>query len=192
MNRSSFNEQLSYQTNEHLNVFSEFKFLEGIIYHNFQIAIKSIKSHKKIMICGNGGSASDAQHFAAELVGRFKKNRKPISCISLNTDTSIITAISNDFGYKYTFSKQIEALANKGDALILISTSGNSENLIEAAKLALKKEVKIIALLGKDGGGIVKILKKPIIIKSNNTARIQEAHIFLLHLLADQIEKSLT
>lgn len=191
MKRSSFINQLRSQTIDHQNVFSGLKSLEDTIYMNFQIAIKSIKNHKKIMICGNGGSSSDAQHFAAELVGRFKKNRKPISCISLNTDTSIITAISNDFGYKYIFSKQIEALANKGDTLILISTSGNSENLIEASKVALKKNVNVIALLGKDGGNIKKILKKPIIIKSNDTARIQEAHIFLLHLLADQIEKSL-
>lgn len=191
MKRSSFINCLRSQTIDHQNVFSGLKSLEDIIYFNFQIAIKSIKSHKKIMICGNGGSSSDAQHFAAELVGRFKKNRKPISCISFNTDTSIITAISNDFGYQYIFSKQIEALANKGDTLILISTSGNSENLIEATKVALKKNVNVIALLGKDGGNIKKILKKPIIIKSNDTARIQEAHIFLLHLLADQIEKSL-
>ena len=121
-----------------------------------KLLIKSLNNNKKILICGNGGSASDAQHFAAELVGRFKKNRKSFPAISLNTDTSAITAIGNDYGFSKIFSRQIEGIGNKGDILFAISTSGNSKNIIEAAIAANKKKIKIVGLTGKNESDLEK------------------------------------
>ncbi len=151
----------------------------------------TLKENNKIIICGNGGSAADAQHFAAELVGRFNKNRRPLPAIALTTDTSIITAVANDFGFKEIFKKQIEAWGKKGDILIAISTSGNSENVIEAVKTAKQKGIKTVGLVGKNGGKIKKIVDLPIVIQSKSTARIQEMHILILHTVAEIIENSL-
>ncbi len=153
-----------------------------------KLLIKSLNNNKKILICGNGGSASDSQHFAAELVGRFKKNRKSFPAISLNTDTSAITAIGNDYGFSKIFSRQIEGIGNKGDILFAISTSGNSKNIIEAAIAANKKKIKIVGLTGKNESDLEKKSNLCIKVPSNTTAHIQELHIIVIHLLCSLIE----
>ncbi len=156
-----------------------------------EIIISTIKNQGKILIAGNGGSAADSQHMAAEFLGRFKKNRKPIAAISLTTDTSIITAIGNDFGFKTVFAKQIQALGNEKDIFVIFSTSGKSENLIEAINAAKNKGIKTLALLGKDGGTIKDIADKTIIIENNDTARIQEMHITIIHVISEIVEDEL-
>lgn len=152
--------------------------------------ISSLKNSNKILICGNGGSAADAQHMAAELIGRFKKDRHPLPAIALTTDSSVLTSLGNDFGFKTVFSKQVEALGKKGDILFLISTSGKSENLIEAALSAEKAEMFSIALLGKDGGKLKNKAGISIIIPSMDTARIQEAHSLIVHTICELVEDS--
>lgn len=146
---------------------------------------------KKILACGNGGSAADAQHFAAELVGRFERERKELPAIALTTDTSIITAIGNDYSFDVIFSKQVRALGQPGDILLGISTSGNSGNIIEAINAAHEKGMLIIALTGKDGGKIGQLLKADdvnLCVPADRTARIQETHLLLLHCLCDGVD----
>ena len=151
----------------------------------------ALKSGKKVLLMGNGGSAADAQHIAAELVSRFKKERKAIPAISLSTDTSILTAIGNDYGFEKVFERQIEALGNKGDVVIGISTSGNSENVYRAMKLAKEMGLKTIGLLGNDGGKIKDFSDIPLIVPSKNTPRIQEAHITIEHIICEGVEKKI-
>ncbi|MAI02487.1 MAG: phosphoheptose isomerase [Rickettsiales bacterium] len=153
-----------------------------------QLLVKTINKNKKILICGNGGSASDAQHFAAELIGRFKKNRRSFPAISLNTDTSAITAIGNDYDFSKIFSRQVEGIGNKEDVLFAISTSGNSKNVIEAATLARKKKLKVISLTGANKSRLEKHSDICIKVQSNITSHIQELHIVIIHLLCTLIE----
>lgn len=148
----------------------------------------------KILICGNGGSASDAQHFAAEMTGRFERERMELAAIALTTDTSALTAIGNDYGFDHIFSKQVRALGRAGDILLAISTSGNSSNVIEAIKTAQERDMKVLALTGKDGGKIAHLLREHDILLNvphPRTARIQEVHILLLHTLCDCIDTML-
>ncbi len=154
-----------------------------------QEVVKTLKRGGKILFCGNGGSAADSQHLAAEFVGRFKKERKAISALSLTTNTSILTAISNDYSFKNIFSRQVQALGKKGDLLIGISTSGNAENVILAVKAAKKIGIKTVGLSGKDGGKLAKISDISFVVPSDDTARIQEAHILIGHILAEIAEK---
>ena len=151
----------------------------------------TLKNEGTIFWCGNGGSASDSQHLAAELVGRFKNNRKALRSIALTTDTSVLTCIANDYCYDDIFSRQVEALARKGDVLIGISTSGNSENVLRAFKAAQEMGLKTVALLGKDGGEINNLADNALVIPSNSTARIQEMHILIGHILCEIIEQEL-
>ena len=153
--------------------------------------IKSLKAGGKVILMGNGGSAGDAQHIAAEFVGRYKKERKSYPALALNTNTSSMTAIGNDYGYDVTFSRQVEGFAKPGDVVIGISTSGNSENVYKALEVAKKLNCYTAAFLGKDGGKIKNIVDLPIIVKSNNTPRIQECHIFIGHTLCELVEKEL-
>ena len=154
-------------------------------------AIDTLKNNGTIFWCGNGGSASDSQHLAAELVGRFEIDRAPLKSISLNTDTSVITALSNDYSYDLIFQRQLKALGNSKDLLIAISTSGNSKNIINVLKEAKSKKIFSIALLGKDGGQASKISDLSLIIKSNSTARIQEMHILIGHIICSCVEQNL-
>jgi D-sedoheptulose 7-phosphate isomerase len=152
---------------------------------------EALSAGKKILACGNGGSAADAQHFAAELVGRFERERKELPAIALTTDTSIITAIGNDYSFDVIFSKQVRALGQPGDILMGISTSGNSGNIIEAINAAHEKGMSIIALTGKDGGKIGQLLKAGdvnLCVPADRTARIQETHLLLLHCLCDGVD----
>ena len=148
----------------------------------------------KILICGNGGSAADAQHFAAEMTGRFEKERMELAAVALTTDTSALTAIGNDYGFEHIFSKQVRALGKAGDILVGISASGNSGNVIEAVKAAHERDMRIIALTGRDGGKIAAILKDEDILLNvphQRTARIQESHIVLIHALCDCVDAML-
>jgi D-sedoheptulose 7-phosphate isomerase len=153
--------------------------------------LKTINKNNKIIFYGNGGSASDAQHLAAELVVRYKKNRKPISAISLATDTSIITATGNDFNFKFIFSRQIEAIAKRGDLAIAITTSGNSQNLIEAAKTLNKMKIKSFCLSGNGGGRLKKFIKYPVIIPSKNTSEVQVIEIMIGQILCEFLENNI-
>jgi D-sedoheptulose 7-phosphate isomerase len=154
--------------------------------------IKSLKNGGKVLLCGNGGSAADAQHISAELTGRYKTERLPLPAIALTTDTSAITAIGNDYGYDTVFSRQTEALAKSDDILIGISTSGNSQNVINAFEVAKKIGCKTISLVGKDGGKMSQTSDISIIIPSDNTPRIQEMHITIGHIICQQIDNNFT
>ncbi|KPN71453.1 MULTISPECIES: phosphoheptose isomerase [Neisseria] len=148
----------------------------------------------KILACGNGGSAADAQHFAAEMTGRFEKERMELAAVALTTDTSALTAIGNDYGFDHIFSKQVRALGRAGDVLIGISTSGNSGNVIEAIKAAHERDMHVIAFTGRDGGKIAGMLKDSDVLLNvphPRTARIQETHILLIHALCDSIDTML-
>jgi D-sedoheptulose 7-phosphate isomerase len=142
----------------------------------------------KVLLCGNGGSAADAQHIAAELTGRYKTQRRGLAGIALTTDTSALTAIANDYGYDRVFDRQVEALANKGDLLIGISTSGNSKNVNNALKVAKELGCRTIGLSGRDGGGMNDICDINIIVPSDDTPRIQEMHIMIGHIMCQAVD----
>ncbi|NHC07037.1 phosphoheptose isomerase [Azonexus fungiphilus] len=145
----------------------------------------------KILACGNGGSAADAQHFAAELVGRFEAERQELAAVALSTDSSILTAVGNDYGFAHIFSKQVRALGHAGDVLLAISTSGNSGNVIEAIRAAHEHDMTVIALTGKGGGEIGELLRDADInlcVPADRTARIQETHLLIIHCLCDGID----
>ena len=156
-----------------------------------EILIDCLKNRGKIMFFGNGGSASDSQHLAAELVGRFKKERPALAAIALTTNTSIITALANDYSYEIIFARQIEALGSKNDVAVGISTSGRAKNVAAGLKQAKKMDLKTIALTGGDGGESVKIADASLVIPSSVTARIQEAHITVGHILCELIEQEI-
>jgi D-sedoheptulose 7-phosphate isomerase len=154
----------------------------------------TLTNNGKILACGNGGSAADAQHFVAELVGRFERERLPLAAIALNTDTSILTAVGNDFGFDRVFSQQVNALGQPGDVLLAISTSGNSTNVIQAIAAAQSREMHVIALTGKGGGQIGAMLTESdvhLCVPHDRTLRIQEVHILLLHAICDGIDAQL-
>jgi D-sedoheptulose 7-phosphate isomerase len=153
----------------------------------------TLKKKGKVFICGNGGSAADAQHLSAEFLVRLNPhiNRKPLPIVSLAMDTSTLTACSNDYGFKFIFSRNLEALAHKKDLLICISTSGNSKNIIEVLKKSKKLNIFSIAFLGSNGGAAKRLSNLNLIVSSNNVARIQECHIFLGHFILNQVEKKL-
>src|SRR3989339_320647 len=161
------------------------------IHQVSQLLINAYKRGNKLLVAGNGGSAADAQHFIAEIVGKYKMERKGLPGIALTTNTSILTAIGNDYGYEHVFRRQIEAQGEPGDIFIAISTSGNSENLITALEEAKKNKIITIGLLGNNGGKMGKLCDYNIIIPSKNTPRIQEMHIFVIHVICESFEKEL-
>ncbi|MGB4883012.1 MAG: phosphoheptose isomerase [Neisseria sp.] len=157
--------------------------------------LQCLMSDGKVLACGNGGSAADAQHFAAEMTGRFEKERMELAALALTTDTSAITAIGNDYGFDHIFSKQVRALGRNGDVLLALSTSGNSANVIKAIEAAHERDMHVIALTGRDGGKIAAMLKDNDILLNvphPRTARIQEIHILLIHAMCDCIDTMLT
>lgn len=145
----------------------------------------------KLLVMGNGGSAADAQHFAAEMVGRFKMERKGLPAVALTTDTSILTAVGNDYGYDAVFSRQVEALAVPGDVVVGISTSGNSPNVLKALTAARAGGCSAVGLLGRDGGCIREVCDQALVVPSMDTPRIQEGHGIIIHIVCDLVEKSL-
>jgi D-sedoheptulose 7-phosphate isomerase len=172
------------------NLLCDKKYIDTIRNMASQI-IDALKKGGKIMVFGNGGSAADAQHMVCELVGRFKKERKGIPAISLAVNTSNLTAIANDYSYDESFKRQIEALGSKNDIAFAISTSGNAKNVIEAVKKAKEIGIKVIALSGKAGGELSKCADMSLIVPSNNTPRIQESHILIIHILCEIIENNI-
>jgi D-sedoheptulose 7-phosphate isomerase len=153
--------------------------------------VQCLKNDGKILACGNGGSAADAQHFAAELVNRFEMERPPLSAIALTTDTSTLTSIANDYDYDQVFSKQVRALGHGGDLLLAISTSGNSRNVVAAIHAAHEAQMTVIALTGRNGGKMAEVLRSSdihICVPAQSTARIQEVHLLTLHCLCDAID----
>lgn len=153
---------------------------------------ESIANGGKLIICGNGGSASDAMHFAGEITGRFQKERKPWPAVVLNSNEATMTAIANDYGYDDIFSRQTEAFAKAGDVFVGISTSGNSENVLRAIEVANAKGVTTAAFLGNSGGKIAALAECPLIVRSKVTARVQECHIMLIHILCEIVESDLS
>jgi D-sedoheptulose 7-phosphate isomerase len=182
-------ETITNRINETIDVLEQVRNNTDAIKQVADIITNAFKAGKKLLICGNGGSAADAQHIAAEFVGKFYRIDRPaLPAIALNTNTSIITAIGNDFGYDKTFVRQVEALGNEGDVLITISTSGNSINAIEAAKLARQKGMKTIAFTGEGGGMLKELSDLTVAIPSKNTPIIQNAHITTLHIICELVE----
>ena len=170
-----------------INTFSQEE--KNLIEKIALIVLKTIQSNNCVFWCGNGGSAAESQHLAAELIGRFEKNRLPYNSISLNSDSAAITCISNDFGYEEIFARQLDGLGKKGDLLITLSTSGNSKNVEKAIIKAKNKGIYSISLLGKGGGNIKDLADSTLIIKSNITARIQEAHLLVGHIICNIVEE---
>ena len=185
-------EEIETSLNESIRVKNEL--LSSSVESVIQIAgilVESFKAGHSLYLMGNGGSAADAQHISGELVGRFKKNRKPLPALALTTDTSVLTAIANDFGYDHCFERQVDAFVKDGDVVIGLSTSGNSTSIISASQVAKKKGAKTIAFTGKGGGEIKDQVDVCLEIPSTDTARIQECHITIGHILCSIIEKEL-
>ena len=177
--------------NDHILTANNLLDLSDVIEEICSLSLKTIQYGNTILLCGNGGSASDSIHISSELVGKFEKNRKAIPSISLSSNISNLTAIANDFGFEHIFSRQIEAIGKKGDLLIAISTSGNSQNILNAINCAKLNGLTVVAMTGEDGGKISEIdcitLKAP----SSNVARIQEMHILVGHIISKYIEENI-
>ena len=188
--KNQLENQLKNNIDAHLNIL---KISSDIIYV-IQNIHKKLKKGGKILFCGNGGSAADAQHLAAEFIVRLRPhvNRNPIPALTLAQDTSTLTACGNDYSFDDIFLRPFQALANKNDILICISTSGNSKNVLKVLKEAKKKKIYSVCFLGKSGGKAKKECDKPLIISSHNTARIQECHIFLGHFILEKVEDLIT
>lgn len=153
--------------------------------------VKTINNGGKIVLCGNGGSASDALHFAGEIVGRFQKERNPWPAVVLNADVATLTAIANDYGYDDAFARQAKAHLTPKDVFIGISTSGNSTNVIRAVEVAKEIGANTVAFLGRDGGQLAQMVDYPIVVPCNTTARVQESHIMLIHIICEMVEENL-
>ncbi len=161
------------------------------ISRGIDVMFEALSNDHKILACGNGGSAADSQHFAAELIGRFERERLPLAAIALSTDTSIMTAVANDYSFDQVFAKQVTGLGRAGDVLFAISTSGNSKNVIAAIEAAFARDMHVVALTGKGGGAIGELLRDGdvhICVPHDRTARIQEVHLLVLHCLCDGID----
>lgn len=159
-----------------------------------ELMFLALSNGNKIMACGNGGSAADCQHFAAELVGRFERERLPLPAMALTTDSSILTAVANDYSFQEVFSKQVQAFGQSGDILLAITTSGNSVSVINAINAALERDMRVVALTGKGGGAVNQLLSDAdvhICVPHDRTARIQEVHLLTIHCLCDGIDSAL-
>jgi len=176
---------------EHLALFQELGRLAADIGRAGELIAAALRGGRKLMLCGNGGSAADSQHIAAEMAGRFVKDRRPLAAVALSTDTSTMTCIANDYTFDEVFSRQVMGLGQPGDCLLAISTSGNSRNVIRAAEVARPAGIRVIGLLGRDGGLLRGLCDVPLVVPSQTTARIQEAHIFLGHTLCALVEEAL-
>lgn len=164
--------------------------IRGQIYEAAQWIRDAIEKGGKVLFCGNGGSASDSLHLAGEMVGRFQKERKSLPAVSLNADVAVLTAIANDYGYDFVFSRALEGIGRKGDVLVGISTSGNSNNICEAVKKAKTMGIRTVCFLGRNGGKLKDMADIPMIVPSDCTARIQEAHIMMGHIICELVENA--
>jgi D-sedoheptulose 7-phosphate isomerase len=186
--RSSFGDHLQ----QHLDLFCGLSVLSQAVDEAARTIAHALREGHKLLLCGNGGSAADAQHIAAEFTGRFVSDRRPLAALSLSTDTSALTCIANDYGFEDVFRRQLMALGQAGDVLLAISTSGKSPNVVRAAEAARSANVRTIGLLGCDGGPLAALCDTAIIVPSDVTARIQEAHIFIGHTLCSLVEQALS
>jgi D-sedoheptulose 7-phosphate isomerase len=177
---------------EHLELFHRLPSVTAAVEKAAAVIGDALAGGQKLMLCGNGGSAADSQHLAAEFTGRFIKDRKPLAAVALSTDSSVLTCIGNDYSFDEVFSRQIIGLGRAGDCLLAISTSGNSPNVIRAAEAARSAGMCTIGLLGGDGGALLVLCDVPIVVPSAVTARIQEAHIFIGHTLCGLVERALS
>jgi D-sedoheptulose 7-phosphate isomerase len=185
-------ENIRSQLKSHIDVIKSIEQqLTPVISTAGNILVEALAGGNKVLVMGNGGSAADAQHLAAEIVGRFKMDRRALPAIALSTNTSILTSIGNDYGFEMVFRRQVEALAEKGDVVIGISTSGSSENIRTALLMAGELGCRTVGLLGKDGGTIRDFVEIAIIVPSQDTPRIQEGHITIIHILCDIVENRL-
>lgn len=183
----------------HFNESAELKIQSAValaqpIAEAAELMFSALSQGNKILACGNGGSAADCQHFAAELVGRFERERLPLPAIALTVDTSILTAVGNDYGYRDIFAKQVQALGQPGDVLLAISTSGNSASVVAAIEMAQERDMRVVALTGRGGGEVGKLLAETdvhICVPHDRTARIQEVHVLAIHCLCDGIDVAL-
>ena len=186
---TSVNEVIAREFEAHLKtIHAVIGSMEADLEAASNLAVEVLKRGNKVLLCGNGGSAADAQHIAAELTGRYKTERRGLPAIALTTDTSALTAISNDYGYAKVFDRQVEALANKGDLLIGISTSGNSSNIISALECAKALGCHTIGFSGRDGGAMNQVCDINLVVPSDDTPRIQEMHILLGHTLCQIVD----
>lgn len=186
------NKKIEAEINESIKILQESKTLAPQIDKVIKIITQCFKAKKRLVLFGNGGSAADAQHIAAEFIGRFKAERKSLGAIALTTDTSILTALGNDYSFDIIFSRQCEALVSKGDVAIGISTSGNSLNVINGIQTAKQKGAKTIGILGSGGGKLKKIVDISLIIPSTSTPKIQEAHRVITHIICEFVERNFT
>lgn len=173
---------------EAVKLFESLESLELAVHTAAQLCIEALRSGSKLIICGNGGSSSEAQHFAGELMGRYKQNRAPLAAVALTADAAVITCIGNDYCYEDVFERQLRALARAGDVFIAFSTSGNSGNVLRGLSAARELGIASIAFLGNDGGKARQLAACPLIVAHTDTARAQEAHQFLMHCIMDEIE----
>jgi D-sedoheptulose 7-phosphate isomerase len=175
----------------HTRTFASLGTLQPHLIAAARTAADAVRNGNRILFCGNGGSAADAQHLAAELVGRLVRDRRALPGLALSTDSSALTCIGNDFGFDEVFARQVEGLGRAGDVLIAISTSGNSPNVVRAVDVAKPMGIYTVGFLGRDGGKLAPLVDLPLVVPSDETARIQEAHIFLGHVMCALIEKEL-
>lgn len=176
---------------EHLSLFDTLDSLQADVQNAAAMVVRTLSSGGKLMLCGNGGSAADSQHIAAELTGRFVQDRRPLAAIALTTDSSALTCIGNDYDFSEVFSRQVIGLGRPGDCLLAISTSGTSANVVKAVEAAQRLQISTVALSGRDGGRLRSLCDAAIVVPSATTARIQEAHIFVGHALCALIEEGL-
>lgn len=171
-----------------LSLFESLHSLESAVHRAAQLCIDALRAGNKLLICGNGGSSSEAQHLAGELMGRYKQNRRALAAVALNADTAVITCIGNDYCYEDVFARQLRGLARAGDVFVVFSSSGNSANVVKALTVARELGIVSIAFLGSDGGRARHLADCALIAPHRDTARAQEAHQFLMHCMMDEIE----
>jgi D-sedoheptulose 7-phosphate isomerase len=176
---------------EHLQLFAQLGTIEGDVASAGRLIADALAADGKLLSCGNGGSAADAQHIASELTGRFINERKPLAAIALTTDSSALTCIGNDYSFEEVFARQLRGLGRRGDVLLGISTSGNSPNVVRTAEVAREAGIRVVGLLGRDGGKLKALSDVAIVVPSGVTARIQEAHLLVIHTLCGLIEQHL-
>lgn len=182
--------RLSILLEEHQTVMAGVEALLPAISRAAQLLVGALQAGNKVLLCGNGGSAADAQHIAAEIIGRFEIERQPLPAIALTTDTSILTALANDYGFEQLFARQVAGLGRHGDVLLAYSTSGNSGNVLAAVQRAKQMDIAVIVLSGKGGGQLTALADVELCVPSMTTARIQEAHAFIGHALCSAIDEA--